>query len=302
MNVQSILAVTDLGWPGCAALRRAWELAERHGAELRLLRLGDGRAAGRLAPAPHPRREMHGVALRTVARTSHGLQDLAREARAVDLVVAPHRARRSLAALWLGDPVQRTVRAIPRPLLLVKRVPLAPYRRVLVAVGLGRSSQRLLRAATLVTPDAELELFHAIDTHVEGRMRLAQASEAALRHHRDSRRRDAEARLAQLAAAARLASWRVKVAVDFGDPASRAVLQQCSSRADLLAVGGGEPSWCGGLLFGSVAQRVASWAHGDVLVVPHADLPCTSRQARARLREEAARIRHAPPVPELERG
>lgn len=179
------------------------------------------------------------------------------------------------------------------PVLVVKNVPLGPYRQSLVAVDLGRQAVRLLRAAADLAPDAPVEVFHAIDTHVQAKMRVAQASDEALRHYRETALCHAQARVAELVGAAGLPAARVSVAVDFGDPASRAVQQQRASRADLVAVGRGELSFCGELLFGSVAHRVASWGGSDVLVVPHGYLPATRRSARARLREELLRLPQA---------
>lgn len=291
--MNSILAVTDCSLPGGAALLRAGELARRRGAELRLLHFPEQPGAvHRLAHAAQQLRELVEVPIR-VLLPAERLEDVARAARGSELVVTPWRPQRSLAALLLGSAVQRLARAVACPVLVVKNVPLGPYHRALVAVDLGRHAVRLVRAAADLVADAPVEVFHAIGTHVQGKMWVAQASEEALRHYRATALRHAHARLAELVGAAGLPAARVSVAVDFGDPANRAVQQQHTSRADLVAVGRGELSSCGELLLGSVAQRVASWGGSDVLIVPHGYLPATRRTARARLREELRRLPQA---------
>jgi nucleotide-binding universal stress UspA family protein len=92
VRTRSILVATDLTMRGSSAVQRAWQLAQAHGASLKMAYL-PGR--GRDVP------------------------DLAEQAVGMDLVVLPHQRERSITDVFRGNPVARLLRECRCPVLMV---------------------------------------------------------------------------------------------------------------------------------------------------------------------------------------
>ena len=243
MNIQSILVATDLSRHGAGAVQRAWQLANAHGASLQ--------------PVYMP-------------RGLHDVPAVAARTRGVDLVVLPYQRERSLAAYFRGQFVARLLRECDCPVLVTRSANDAQYRRVLVAVDFTRRSEALARLGADLAPSAELELFHAISTRGEIRLRNAEATEQAVRAYRQQCVQHAQRRMLTLTDSFDARRNRFFTALGRGDPGRQIAVQQQRSGADLVVVGKAPGSAWEDFLCGSVAQRVLGWAASDVLVVPHA--------------------------------
>jgi nucleotide-binding universal stress UspA family protein len=239
--MKSILLVNERPGAATPALQRALLLAAEH----------DGRCDTFEAPDG-------GDALAPIAAAAAG----------ADLVVLGARRRNLLREIVSGTPAERLVRMSRRPVLVVRRPATTAYRRVLVPVDLERGSEAAVRLAGALAPSATLHLFHALNAPMESRLRLAGASEAALRRHRDAARAASLRRLWTLAPLAGGAP--VQVEVGHGAPVWLTLAQATAVDADLVVVGKEGSSTLCDFLLGSVTRQLLAESSADVLVLPKA--------------------------------
>ncbi len=274
-SFQSFLAVTDLSARGNRAIERAALLAAEHGALLKLVYapadlspLAHAEAATALAGLARTMASRFDVLVKQVAGPGGGLAQIVDEARHVDLVVLSHERDRSLGAFFTGQPVERLLRQVRCPVLVTRLDTRLRYSRILVAVDFTPASRELVSLAHGLDPEAALELFHALNTMHESKLRYAEVSDHAIKTYRHDSMRQARERLFSLTDSSSARRNRVLSAIGRGDPARQATVQQQHARAELLVVGKRRANPLADFLFGSVAQRVLCWATGDVLVVP----------------------------------
>lgn len=287
MNIQSILAVTDLSAQGNRAVFRAAMLAAQHCALLKIMYAPSDFIASeraevqddvrRLAEEVHTRFD---ILAKDVSDTSGHLQAVAEEARWVDMLVIGEHRERSAKAFFRGQPIERLQRVVPCPILLAQLEVSHRYRRILVAVDFTPESRKLVKLALTLDSDAQVELFHALNTMHDGKLRYANVSEQAIKAYRHESMRDAHERMFWLSDSSTARRNRVVAAIGRGDPARQAIVQQQHANAELLVVGKRRSSSFSDFLFGSVGQRVLRWSSGDVLLVPH-DLRIDPKAAMA---------------------
>ena len=183
MTPHSILAVTDFSPQGDRALTRAALLSAEHGATLKLVYLAypeatpPGDAACRLTHHALQLRQCHGIRVRPAGRLAFTVGDLLPEARCADLVVWGTAPVRSLKTFFLGQPVEALLRTARRPVLVVRREAEQAYRRLIVAVDFTEASRGLVDLGFALNASAEVELFHAVSTANEGKLRYAEVSD-----------------------------------------------------------------------------------------------------------------------------
>lgn len=298
MTFKSILVATDLSAQENVAVQRAWLLADAHRASVKLMYMpqrGQPVPAGiaaRLANTARQLEENLELRVKTAPVKAHALEDLVAEAKGADLVVLPNRRERSTAAFFRGQPVLRLLRQSNAPVLVVRRTPTTHYRHILVPVDFSEASQVLVRLAADLDTRARLEVFHAISTLNEARLRSAEATEQAVRLYRERCLRDARDRMLTLTDSFDARRNRLLTAIGRGDPGRQAVVQQERSGADLVVVGKRRSAAWEDFLCGSVAHRILSWGSSDVLVVPQPHVPATAPVAARRMKRlEAAHER-----------
>ncbi|HET8746740.1 MAG TPA: universal stress protein [Ramlibacter sp.] len=293
MSLRSILVVTDLSPQEGIALQRAWQLAEAHRATVKLMLVpARGQplpraAASRLANTARQLEESLGLRVTTVPvqEKAHRLEDIAAEARGMDLVVLPHRHERSTAAFFRGQPVLRLLRHCNCPVLVARAARGSHYRRILVTVDFTPLSQALVKLAAKVDAHAALEIFHAISTLDESKLRSAEATEQAVRSWRTKTLRHARERVVALSDSFDVRRNRVATVIGRGDPGRQAVIQQEHTGADLVVVGKQPASAWEDFFCGSVAHRILSWGTSDVLVVPETWAQASAPVAARRMRQ-----------------
>ena len=94
--------------------------------------------------------------------------------------------------------MERLLRAARRPVLVVSQEAgpaQAAYERLLVAVDFSGASRNLIAAAFAFGKSAQVELFHAISTANEGKLRYAEVSDQAIKAYRQECRRYARDRM-----------------------------------------------------------------------------------------------------------
>ncbi|SEJ25969.1 Nucleotide-binding universal stress protein, UspA family [Variovorax sp. OK605] len=282
MNIQSILAVTDLSAQGRRTVVRAASIAAAHGALLKLMYApaafagaagADADAAQGLGALCVEVAERFGILVKKIDDTGGRLESAAQEARWCDLVVIGGEPDRRVAAFFHGQPAEQLLRAAQRPVLVTRLdARESGYSRILVAVDLMNESRPLVDLACAFDSAAEIELFHAFTAMHEGKLRYADVSAHIIDAYRHACARHARERMLWLSDPSSARRNRVVSSIGRGDPARQAAVQQQYTNADLLVVGKRKRSALMDFLFGSVALRALRWSTGDVLVVPHGAL------------------------------
>jgi nucleotide-binding universal stress UspA family protein len=278
MHFDSILAVSDFAAHSGHALERAALLARQHRVALRLVHLAEGSDAllfdpvARLGQRARQLARRYEIAVHVVG-ASASLEGVLSEASASTLLVMGPLLQRSWKRFHLGTMLDRAVHGSQGPLLVVKQAPDLAYGHVLVAVDLSPRSKSLIDFARLLSAPTVLKLFHAIDTIEDSKLRSAQVSPELIRANRFGSRQHARDRLARLLgglAETPPAGTDPPLAfeVGHGDPAYSTALHQQATQADLVVVGKRRGSPLMQFFTGSVAQRLAKWADGDVLIAP----------------------------------
>lgn len=279
MRIQNILALTDFSIPAEHGLDRAAALAATHGARLRVLyacetpplQLADPMA--RLEQRARQLARRHSVPVAVAAGAEPLLEGCLAEAACADLLVVHGRMHRPWHAPPWWPLLPRLLRRSPCPVLLVQRPPQGPYMRVLVAVDFSAVSRPLVRYAGDFGTGAELELFHAIDSHGEVRLRGAEASWAAVQAYRREVLQHAQERLYRLSEVFDTRRNRVGTLLGRGDPVRHLTVQQESIGADLVVLGQEPRSAFMEWVRGSVPRRLlAGGLDSDLLVVPYGHL------------------------------
>lgn len=80
-----------------------------------------------------------------------------------ELVVAGVARDETLGRLLLGTTVEKLVRHIPVPVLVVKERPRHPYRNVLVATDFSEGSRHAVDAVVNLLPGTPFKLYHALN-------------------------------------------------------------------------------------------------------------------------------------------
>ncbi|MFS2036955.1 universal stress protein [Polaromonas sp. CT11-55] len=310
MSPRFILAVTDFSKQGAHALDRAALLGAEHGAMLTLAYLGHpteappADAANRLEQHARQLAQMHGIKVRATGRLARNVKELLPDVSAADLVVWGAARVRSLRTFFLGQPVDELLRSAQRPVLLARRRAEHPYRKLLVAVDFSQASPSLVELSCAISRAAPIELFHAIDTINERKLRQAEVSERDIKIYREQCLGYARDRMVQLTDSYDARRNRVQTAFGRGDPSLQALVQQQRSGADLIVVGKHPASAFSDLMFESVAARIVSFSAGDdarsdVLIVPHGWQPAlgTSAAGQAGVRRIRAGAPKAPAGP-----
>lgn len=277
-----ILLATDLSARGDRALDRAVRLARLWQAELVLAHIIEPRAdmSPDWADVPSWQR---GIAPAEQARRRivRDLGELARDIRVVveegdpapciaaiaeregcGLIVTGVARDETLGRMLLGDTVERLVRSVPIPLLVVKRRALRDYRNLLFTVDFSDASAAALRQASLFFPDANLLLFHGYDMPFA----LSETRDAFVDYLRRVERDEIDAFLAKadLDAAAR---EKVHVMIEHGDPVRLAASYVADNEPDLTVVASHGRSAVFDLTIGSVAYKLLRAVDSDVLLV-----------------------------------
>jgi nucleotide-binding universal stress UspA family protein len=278
-TLESVLVATDFSTEAAAAMRRAESIGGQIGLQGALAHV----LPTSLPHAIHVQAaslaqqtlalgvdEMNRAGLRFEQRLLSGdvVGELARAAAGFDLVVAGARGEGMLLDFSLGRTSVRLVRESPQPVLIVKRAPDGPYRRVLVAVDFSAPSRLAAALGVQIAPRADFELAHVFSVDLEPTLRRIGLAEDKLEAYRLEAHENATAAVAQFAGELALPGGRMRSTIVRGYPPRVLVERAAQGGAQLIVMGKRAAGIVERSLVGSVALRVLEMSECDVLIVP----------------------------------
>jgi nucleotide-binding universal stress UspA family protein len=269
----SIVVGTDFSRSSIRAVSRAGRLAERLGARLiatHVVKPGHAskKEVEEIAADAWRLLEDGGASTRVEStksvRVGAPYLELGKAAlaeRANLIVIGVHQPKHDMETFFLGSTAEGVLRSGHCAVLLARLNATRLYRKALVAIDVGETTPRLLRAVKELLPDTELALVHCVTPSENRRSRSKDDSSkslATLRKHVED-----FASLAELDPAhhtIHLATAR--------DPRNRILELAKFHGVDLIAMGTHARHGLNRLLLGSIAEYVVRAAAVDVLVVP----------------------------------
>lgn len=291
-KASAIVVAVDFSEDARHAAARAAALAAQHQAPLRLVHVVEPRgldavrqwlgaradlssvlleqARERLQALADDLRRDHGVAAAVEVRTGEPLDELNASLEGAQLLALGVQGLHPVRELVLGSTADRLLRSTRRPLLVVKQPMIRPYRQVLVLLDLSEASQKALRSALRLAPQAAVRLLHAFEVPYEGQLRLAGVSQGEIDAFRAEARRAATDGIADVLARTG-ERQRISASVEAGDVRIELRRTLEDLRPDLVVVAKHSRSVVSDLFLGSVTRVVLAEAPCDVLVVPPQD-------------------------------
>ena len=281
---ERVLLATDLSARSDRALDRAIMLAKRERSELAVLHVIEPVQGNRYYPRQQP---FDALAAIVRAQLAHDLGECAstatirieegepaeviervvREQASTLLVVGVARVER-LGRFVLGQTVERLVRAVDVPLLIVTDRPRARYQRVGVAADFSTVSRQSLELALHLFPEQAITVFHAYQP-------LAMYGASDTSSHHAQFREMADSDFSAWLAAANVTPEmrrRVRPKLELGDPvkALRAAVEE--GAFDLVVIGTKGRGRLFEFFIGSTAKRLLAELPCDALFIRESQL------------------------------
>jgi nucleotide-binding universal stress UspA family protein len=168
--------------------------------------------------------------------------------------------------LFVGSMVDKVLRSLTCPLLIVKQEPRVPYHTVLVPVDFSESSRRGVELASRIAPYGNITVLHAFEVPFEAELRL---NDKQVHMFRDEVRAQRKRMMEELAAGCSLGGSlapSVSHIIEWGTPAAVIHAATESLKPDLIIVGKHGQSGGEGKLPGTVTRQVIRDAPCDVLI------------------------------------
>ena len=168
--------------------------------------------------------------------------------------------------LFVGSTVDKVLRKLTPPLLIVKREPLIPYQRILVPVDFSESSRQGIEMAMSVAPHANITALHAFEVPLEAKLRLYQVYDEAIRAYRARVKAQRTRKMLQLVSEFKPLDGSLSQLIELGS--AQAVIREKAEilESDLIVMGRRGQSAGEDMVLGSVTRRVIQEATCDVLI------------------------------------
>jgi len=269
----SILVATDLSPRGDRAVARTFRMAEALEARVQVLNVVDSALPDEMATRMEAESEAllnrFAENLPQASKVTHGVGTITgdpaaaivAEAMSHDLLVLGTHRPRPFMDLFRETTMERIVRTLDRPVLLVRDPADHDYRRVLAALDFAPAASAALRLAATLAPEAELHALHAVHIPYRGFTAPPGAVGTATPFLKDAQEQ--------------LRRWRdiEKLPNRLGDveiiegPAHGLLLRRVETLdADLLAVGAHGRAGAAPALLGSLANDLIRTPPCDLLV------------------------------------
>jgi len=196
------------------------------------------------------------------------VSSIARACEEADLLVIGGTHMSGLAAAFHMSTAERLIGKCGIPILVVNGPHEGRYARALVPVDGSYESVPSISAAARLWPDAELTLFHAMDTRQEQLMRIHDVPLWVVKKRRSLRMARGLKYLKALAARAQVSTKSVAFRLAYGD-AWRAVLAiQGELDAHVVVMTKRKPTALADFIPGSTVRRLLTRLRCDVLLTP----------------------------------
>lgn len=283
-SMKRIMVATDMSLLARHAEARSAMLVRELGSErLDVLHIQDSSTLGSLLGQGFP----EGAASRQIAETARVLHEnygieiatmildagrahagIVRHAAAMEagLVVLGAHGGSFIRKMFVGSTVDRVLRQLDRPVLIVKREARSSYRQVLVAVDFSESSRRGVEIALQLAPNARITVLHTFEAPLEARMRFEEVSQDTIFAYRAQLGTQKDKELREFISGWQRAGPPLAPIVEFGPAAATIAAKAASLEADLVVIGKhGQSAW-EDMLLGSVTRQVIQEVECDVLV------------------------------------
>lgn len=210
-----------------------------------------------------------GARVSVVPRAGLRGADVVRLCAEADLLVFGDRLQTVSGALFGGLSVMRALRELRKPVLIVKRRPLAPYQAVLVGAELEPSSGRLVSGAAMLAPRATVDVVHVQACAYEGKLRYAGVPDAFIETYRHGEIMHALHRMSRTLTASG-APDRIRARVVHGDAVRGIVERAHALGADLIVTGRRRRTPLDRVFGRSVSAGVVAASDADVVIFPDA--------------------------------
>jgi nucleotide-binding universal stress UspA family protein len=281
---RKVLLATDLSARCDRALDRAAMLAKAWGSQLIALHVVEDRAAlqrrsDALAPSWRRRPDPVDIAQRqlssdlgtldaslvTLVREGDAAETIAQTARelACELIVTGIARDETLGRFLLGTTVDRLLRKVAEPVLVVRNRPRGAYRNIVIATDFSDAAFGALLTAAAFFPASPLSLFHAYDYP-----RTALGDEVAIaQQFRAMAERDCHAFLERFRAGA-VAAPPFRTWIEHGRPTLLLEELVHARGVDLVVLGARGRHPIAEMVLGSTATGILRELPCDALVVP----------------------------------
>ncbi|SDY58456.1 universal stress protein [Nitrosomonas sp. Nm58] len=169
--------------------------------------------------------------------------------------------------LFVGSTVDKVLRQLTRPLLIVKREPRVPYRQILIPVDFSRYSRLVIEFATNIAPHANIIVLHAFEVPFEAKLHFAGIGGQHIEGYRAELQKQKSRQMQELVSDFETTGGSLSHFVEWGS--ASAVIQEKAKvlEPDLIVIGKLGQSEREGMLLGSVTKQVIQQSDCDVLVV-----------------------------------
>ena len=183
-----------------------------------------------------------------------------------DLVVLGAHGRGVVRDLFVGSTVDKVLRKLSRPLLIVKREPQEAYRKILIPVDFSESCRRATKFAMNIAPHAHITVLHAFEVPFEAMLSSAGVDDKLIHIYQAEiqaqKKKEMRQFISELGASGSLSGI-----IELG--AASAVIRERMEvlKPNLIVIGKhGQSKW-EEMLPGSVTTGVIQAADCDILVV-----------------------------------
>lgn len=274
--MQAVVAGVDLTAMGRRVADRARLVAESHGADLHLVHVLETVGEAMIEPDlarimhDHQRAQAEKLAAWTEERTNIPVTlEVAKGSPSWELVSRAKNAgililgSSSIDAFRAGPTSRRVARKASSDVLIVRRQPRVPYRRIVAAVDFSESSRVAVERATTQFPDSDITVLYSLPARFDPILAEAGLFKEEVEASREARLGVAKEKMADFVAP--YAAGLRTLVVD-GPPMETIDEVVRRRNADLLIVGNRGATATRMVLLGSIAEGLVSAAPCDVLV------------------------------------
>ncbi|SCY38603.1 universal stress protein [Nitrosospira sp. Nsp13] len=169
--------------------------------------------------------------------------------------------------LFVGSTVDKVLRKLTRPLLIVKREPEAPYQKILIPVDFSEASWRATKFAMSFAPHAHKTALHAFEVPLQAKLHSAGIDYKLIKFYEAEIHAQKKMEMRQFVSNLEASGISVTYIVKQGATFDIIRKQMATLEPDLVVIGRHGQTEREDMLLGSVITRVIQDADCDVLVV-----------------------------------